>query len=226
MFRYFSLVCLSLALCGQTSVASAQMFETNMERTGATFTRGTVSTGGPQACWALCAKDGRCKAWTWERAGINGASAMCSLKSAVTPGRFSPCCVSGLSAKLEQQIELGLDGGPARSSRQSAALVPTRPIQQSTRSTPRPTIVRPAPRPIVAAPLMSAPPVNVRQFSARPVPQRTKNGVPFYSVNRETTAAPLQVNQSNSAQTTKPNLPASAQGQNRKIKNSLLLLGE
>ncbi|PHR60854.1 MAG: hypothetical protein COA47_06505 [Robiginitomaculum sp.] len=222
MFRYLSLFCLCFALCGQASIANAQMFETNMERTGATFTRSTISANGPQACWALCAKDGRCKAWTWERPGINGPLAMCSLKSAVTPGQFSPCCVSGLSAKLEQQIELGLDGRPARSPRQSIALGPTRPIQRT-------AIVRPRTRPVVAAPLMSAPPMNVRKISAQPVTQRRTNGVPFYSVNRQIAAAPLQVNQphpTRAIQPVKPNLPAPARPQNSKIKNSLLLLGE
>jgi len=171
----------------------AQMLEGNTQRAGATYMRGAIGSAGPEQCWALCARDNRCKAWTWERPGVSSSQSMCSLKAAVTPGHFSPCCVSGVSAKLEQQIELGLDGRPAR--RQTAALAPRRAVRSSRPIAPA-AYTRPAPVPVqqaITAPQFTGPPVQVRQAPVRPVqavPRRSGNGVPIYSVNREIQAAP------------------------------------
>ncbi|MBL4595444.1 MAG: PAN domain-containing protein [Robiginitomaculum sp.] len=109
MFRFvFTIFILSIFSFSPNS-SSAQMFENNTERAGATYVRGAVNAGGPDRCWSLCADDERCLAWTWERPGVSGPLAMCSLKTAVTPGQYSPCCVSGLSVRLERQIDTGFN---------------------------------------------------------------------------------------------------------------------
>lgn len=48
-------------------------------------------------CALSCAKDARCKAWTWAVAGTNGAKyATCYMKNAVPKEAANNCCVSGL----------------------------------------------------------------------------------------------------------------------------------
>lgn len=91
-----------------TTPSYAQMFEENIERAGATYARSTTGRNSPQQCWNACSADSKCKAWSWERPGIKEPLGICSLKSAITPAQISPCCISGLSQKLEQQVELGL----------------------------------------------------------------------------------------------------------------------
>lgn len=91
-----------------TSAVQPQMLEQNIERSGATYQRVSIGNAGASACWSKCAADPQCKAWTWQRPGIAGTQAICSLKTAVTAARYSPCCVSGISKRLERQIELAL----------------------------------------------------------------------------------------------------------------------
>lgn len=52
------------------------------------------STGAP--CAEACAKDERCRAWTYLRPGYGTAAARCYLKSRVTPPKRKPCCISGV----------------------------------------------------------------------------------------------------------------------------------
>jgi len=108
MARYslFTVILMVLLLAG--SAVHAQMLEQNIERAGATYQRISIGHSGANACWSRCAADPQCKAWTWQRPGIAGTQGMCSLKTAVTPARYSPCCVSGISKQLERQIELAL----------------------------------------------------------------------------------------------------------------------
>ncbi|MCF6292003.1 MAG: PAN domain-containing protein [Robiginitomaculum sp.] len=105
-FSLFSGIALALLLAA--SAAHAQVLEQNTERSGATYQQVSVGQAGANACWSRCAADPQCKAWTWQRPGIAGTQGMCSLKTAVTPARYSPCCVSGISKRLERQIELAL----------------------------------------------------------------------------------------------------------------------
>ena len=55
----------------------AQMREYNTERSGATYQRVSVGQDGAGSCWARCAADPQCKAWTWQRPGIAGSQGMC-----------------------------------------------------------------------------------------------------------------------------------------------------
>ena len=99
-----------------SSPAFSQLMEANTERAGATYAKSAAGAAGPRQCWSACASDNRCKAWTWERPGIKEPSGVCSLKSSVMPAQTSPCCISGIAQKLEQQIELGLGGQPRNTS--------------------------------------------------------------------------------------------------------------
>ena len=105
-FSLFSGIALVLLLAA--SAAQAQVLEQNTERSGATYQRISIGQAGANACWSRCAGDAKCKAWTWQRPGIAGTQGMCSLKTAVTSARYSPCCVSGISKQLERQIEMAL----------------------------------------------------------------------------------------------------------------------
>ncbi|VAV99849.1 hypothetical protein MNBD_ALPHA06-759 [hydrothermal vent metagenome] len=202
MTRFVFTITVVFLLFAIAGTSQAQMLESNFERAGATYMRGEINAGGPEACWSLCARDNRCKAWTWERPGVAGPRAICSLKAAVTPGRFSPCCVSGLSAKLEQQIELGLNGQPAHSQFTSSDVhAPQTPHAQPT------------------APAYTAQATNIRSAPVVPVtaqPRRSNNGSPVYSISRNAQPAP-------SATITYP--PVSEE-QARKMKASLQLAGE
>jgi hypothetical protein len=55
-----------------------------------------VADGDPGACAAACAADGRCFAWTFVKPGIQGAQAMCWLKSAAPATASNGCCISGV----------------------------------------------------------------------------------------------------------------------------------
>lgn len=48
------------------------------------------------ACRKACDADGKCRAWTFARAGYGGAAPRCFLKSQIKPPRRSPCCISGV----------------------------------------------------------------------------------------------------------------------------------
>ena len=58
-------------------------FETSPDPTGA-------------VCKAACEADGKCRAWTYRRAGYGAPVARCFLKDQVKPPRRRPCCISGV----------------------------------------------------------------------------------------------------------------------------------
>jgi hypothetical protein len=49
-----------------------------------------------RSCQRACEADSHCRAWTYVRPGYIGASAVCYLKSRITPPRRKPCCLSGV----------------------------------------------------------------------------------------------------------------------------------
>lgn len=211
-------LCLTASLAGP---AKAQMLEPDTERPGATYMRGVIGMAGPEACWQLCAREKNCKAWTWQRPGIAGPQAVCQLKAAVMPGQKSPCCVSGLSNRLEQKIELAF----ARPRTVSTTMTPksVRPVVSAGKpgrnypiSAPRPPVQRnapmtaspahkqqsriSAPQQPTAAPNPAPAYASTRILGNAPVkpvpvtgPRRDANGVPYYSVRRDFQAAPSKV---------------------------------
>lgn len=230
-----------LALCLAASLAGparAQMLEQDVERAGATYKQTAMGMAGPHACWQMCANDRNCKAWTWQRPGILGPQGVCQLKTAVMPGQDSPCCVSGLSNKLEQKIEAAF----ARPRATMMTPAPMRPVMSPgdpVRNYPviaphRPVMARPAPpvmpaRPVYspamranpAAPMAPAPAAPAYNSSrilgeapVKPVPvvgpRRDADGVPIYSVNRDFKAAPSKVGNVQEVQPVQPVQQANA----------------
>lgn len=240
---FFTLLtlCLTASLAGP---AKAQMLEQDMERPGATYHRTAMGMAGPQACWRMCANDQNCKAWTWQRPGIAGPQAVCQLKTAVMPGQKSPCCVSGLSSRLEQKIELAFarprNAAPMMTPRPMRPIVsPGDPVRQYPIAAARP-IVQPMAAPVQATtvykivpPAASAPAPaysSSRILGEAPVqpvaePQRKENGAPVYSVNREFAAAPSKVSRPGAPNPEKKAKPVQ-QATNTLPAGSLQLLGD
>lgn len=52
--------------------------------------------GNDESCQALCKSEGRCRAWTYVRAGYISQAPRCYLKDKITRPRHKPCCVSGV----------------------------------------------------------------------------------------------------------------------------------
>lgn len=68
--------------------------ELNTDRVGGDYR--STNMDRPSTCATACAGDAQCKAWTWVKAGIQGPSAKCWLKSTVPEPRPSDCCISGV----------------------------------------------------------------------------------------------------------------------------------
>jgi murein DD-endopeptidase MepM/ murein hydrolase activator NlpD len=82
-------ICEGAASASKTSPAVE--FDTN--RYGGDFT-GFDTSGDWSACQQACSNDGRCKAWTYVRPGVQGPSAKCWLKDSIPASSASSCCVS------------------------------------------------------------------------------------------------------------------------------------
>lgn len=70
--------------------------EDNVDRMGGDYKDFDLSQADPAACRDACAGEARCKAYTYVRPGVQGASARCWLKSSVPAATSSNCCVSGV----------------------------------------------------------------------------------------------------------------------------------
>jgi hypothetical protein len=56
--------------------------------------------GGPEdVCRETCQRDNQCKAWTFVKAGVQGAKPRCWLKDAIPAPRANTCCVSGVPVR-------------------------------------------------------------------------------------------------------------------------------
>lgn len=80
-----------------------------------------VRSGDPAQCAARCERDQRCLAWAFSYPLTEATTAMCWLKTKVTPRIDAPCCVSGVrgTGVIEPKngmIEFGVDrfGGDLR----------------------------------------------------------------------------------------------------------------
>jgi hypothetical protein len=91
------------------------------DRPGGDYASFTVRSGDPAQCAARCERDQRCLAWGFSYPLTEGTSAVCWLKTKVTPRIDAPCCVSGVrgTGVIEPKngtIEFGVDrfGGDLR----------------------------------------------------------------------------------------------------------------
>jgi len=71
------------------------ILEPGFNRPGGDYQAFNVA-GGYEDCRAACAKDSRCKSFTWVKAGVVGPSAACWLKETVPAAVPNPDAVSGV----------------------------------------------------------------------------------------------------------------------------------
>ncbi len=71
-------------------------FELNTDRPGENFRNFTLQDVEPSSCAQACVDETSCRAWTYVKPGVQGASAHCWLKTQVTAATTSDCCVSGV----------------------------------------------------------------------------------------------------------------------------------
>lgn len=69
--------------------------EPGMDRPGHDYTSLDLAEDRPELCRDACAADPACRAYTYVKAGIQGPSARCWLKSAASAPVEAPCCTSG-----------------------------------------------------------------------------------------------------------------------------------
>src|SRR3954469_18799302 len=86
-----------VAFSGIAGTASAQdeKFSPNTDRPGSDF-RNIALRSNAQECQRLCAVARQCRAWTFVRPGVQGASARCFLKNEMPAAVANSCCTSGL----------------------------------------------------------------------------------------------------------------------------------
>src|SRR5262249_26392758 len=94
MIRSLSILACCVVL-GTIAVIGARA-QSGTNRYGGDYARFVVNSGDPEQCAARCEREQRCRAWTFSYPRTAGSSAICWLKSSVTPRVEDPCCVSGV----------------------------------------------------------------------------------------------------------------------------------
>jgi PAN domain len=84
---------------GITGPASAQ-FQVNTDMPGDDY-RSFDLNGGAELCHTTCVRERQCQAWTFVRAGIQGPSARCWLKTMKPRPVANSCCTSGLANRTD-----------------------------------------------------------------------------------------------------------------------------
>jgi hypothetical protein len=72
------------------------LLEYDTDRMGGDYSNLTQTDRTPLSCRQACAADARCKAFTYVRAGFQGPSPRCYLKTSVPSATSNNCCVSGV----------------------------------------------------------------------------------------------------------------------------------
>lgn len=78
----------------KTRPLSAETLEVGFDRPGSDIT--SFESSSPEACSAACREDGRCRAFTYVKPGIQGPAAKCWLKNAAPTKTPNGCCTSGI----------------------------------------------------------------------------------------------------------------------------------
>lgn len=79
-----------------TTAGSRYRAEMDINRFGEDYRDFIPSRADAELCAEACAKDGRCRAWTWVKAELEGPNGHCWLKSPAPGPTADSCCVSGL----------------------------------------------------------------------------------------------------------------------------------
>ena len=83
-----------IALCIGLMLAPAQAAqEWGVDRPGSDYKNFNLSADQPSLCENQCVSEPQCKAWTFVRPGVQGASARCWLKNTVPAAKSNTCCV-------------------------------------------------------------------------------------------------------------------------------------
>lgn len=70
-------------------------FEHGVDRAGGDYQNFELPEPRPELCRDACKNDGRCRAYTYVKPGVQGSKARCYLKQTVPQPNPNPCCVSG-----------------------------------------------------------------------------------------------------------------------------------
>ena len=89
------LICARLA-AGPPSKPFASSLEPGIDIPGSDYRNVVMNDNYPSSCRDVCNKEDRCKAWTWVKAGIQGAKPVCWLKTAVPATTKNANTVSGI----------------------------------------------------------------------------------------------------------------------------------
>ena len=91
--RWVTAGVLGFALAAPSPPAVAQI---GYDRLGGDYAGTALRSGDPAQCAARCERDPRCRAWAFSFPMTESPTAMCWLKSRVTPRVAASCCVSGV----------------------------------------------------------------------------------------------------------------------------------
>lgn len=83
---------------GRVSGTKSKQMEFNVDRPGSDYRDFALETPDPAQCRDACANEPGCAAYTYVRPGVQGAKAMCHLKSSAPPPTPNDCCTSGTDA--------------------------------------------------------------------------------------------------------------------------------
>ena len=78
------------------AAAGKLSMESNTNRRGQDYRNFDLAQPQPELCQSECAKDAKCKAYTYVKPGLQGPKAHCWLKSGVPSSQPDSCCVSGV----------------------------------------------------------------------------------------------------------------------------------
>jgi hypothetical protein len=83
-----------------SAIAQSVGFQPNVDRPGLDF-RDFDLRGDAASCQETCRRDQRCRAWTWVKAGVQGPTPRCWLKTAAPRAVRNSCCTSGVVTRFD-----------------------------------------------------------------------------------------------------------------------------
>jgi hypothetical protein len=78
------------------AVPTGPALETNIDRPGSDYANFDLGQARPDLCRDACARDVRCRAFTYVNPGVQGPNPRCWLKNSAPPATPNACCVSGV----------------------------------------------------------------------------------------------------------------------------------
>ena len=87
-------------------------FELDTDRTGSDYKSFDLEEADPALCMNACRKEEKCKAYTYVKPGIQGASARCWLKYSVPSPNKNSCCISGVKQSPKKDDAVFVENGP------------------------------------------------------------------------------------------------------------------